>query len=145
MRLDHIEQVLGVLRTLYRDIPQEQRLRTMLVNLELTKGRPKKKNAEPREKWLEEARKFARMYIRKNGVVDIHIIRQHVPLPHGVDERATGGVLKHPDFVKLRDKPFRSATGRIKTIGEYSLVGLHEDDPPTYDSDDDDYGFVRFD
>jgi len=136
MRPDHIDQVLGVLQRLYREIPHEHRLRTMLANLELTKGRPKKRNSGPRERWIEQAREFARQYIRQNGIVDIHIIRQHVPLPSGVDERATGGVLKHPDFVKVRDKPVRKTGGRIKTIGEYSLAEDEEED--------DDYGFVQF-
>tara|TARA_B100000282_G_C31703063_1_gene477257 strand:+ start:141 stop:467 length:327 start_codon:yes stop_codon:yes gene_type:complete len=108
----------------------------MLANLELTKGRPKKRNSGPRERWIEQAREFARQYIRQNGIVDIHIIREHVPLPSGVDERATGGVLKHPDFVKVRDKPVRKTGGRIKTIGEYSLAEDEEED--------DDYGFVQF-
>ena len=135
MRPDHIDQVLGVLERLYREIPHEHRLRTMLANLELTRGRPKKRNSGPREQWIRRARQFARQYIREHGVVDIHIIREHLPLPSGVDERATGGVLKHPDFVKVRDKPVRKAGGRIKTIGEYSLVEEERDD---------DYGYVQF-
>lgn len=136
MRSDHIEQVLTALKTIYIELPQEDRVRRALANLELAKGRPKKRNTEPREKWIEEARAFARDYIRTNGVVNIHIIRDHLPLPPGVDERATGGVLKHPDFVKVRDKPVKKSGGRIKTIGEYTLA---EDD------EDDDYGYVRFD
>lgn len=138
MRADHIDQILGVLRTLYQEIPHEHRLRTMLANLELSKGRPKKRNSGPRERWIEEARDFARNYIRQHGVVDIHIIRQHLPLPSGVDERATGGVLKHPDFEKIRDKPVRKSGGRIKTIGEYILADSDDGE------EDDDYGFVRF-
>tara|TARA_A200000159_G_C7282045_1_gene321918 strand:- start:446 stop:862 length:417 start_codon:yes stop_codon:yes gene_type:complete len=138
MRADHIDQVLEVLERLYREIPQEHRLRTMLANLELTRGRPKKRNSGPREQWIEQARAFARQYIRQHGIVDIHIIREHVPLPSSVDERATGGVLKHPDFIKIRDKPVRKTGGRIKTIGEYSLAEQHDED------EDDDYGFVEF-
>ncbi len=136
MRADHVEQVLSVIRSMYREIPQEVRLRKSLLALRLKSGAEKKVRDEPRTRWIHEAREFARSYIAQHGSVNVHIIREHLPLPPTVDERATGGVLKHPDFVKVDDKVIKMSNGRTKTIGVYQLDGDEDDD--------DDYGFVEF-
>ena len=134
MRADHVEQVISVIRSIYREVPAEQRLRRSLSALRLKSGAEKKAKDQPRTQWIHEAREFARNYIQQNGEVDVHIIRNHIPLPPSVDERATGGVLKHPDFIKVSDKVIKMSNGRTKTIGIYRLV----------DEDDPDYGFVEF-
>ena len=133
MRTDHVEQVISVIRSLYSSVPAEGRLRQNLLTLRLKSGAEKKVKDEPRTQWIQNAREFARNHIKQHGQVDVHIIREHIPLPPRVDERATGGVLKHPDFIKVSDKVIKMSNGRTKTIGIYKL-----------NEDDDDYGFVEF-
>ena len=123
MREEHVEQVLGVLRGLYKQLPNEDQLREKLQGLRLKTGPASTlgKRRDPRSRWIEKARAYAREYIGVHGQVTIHIIIEQLPLPDGVDVRATGGVLKHPDFTKIGHETKRMPNGRLKTVGVFGL------------------------
>ena len=134
VREEHVEQVLAVLKRMYKQLPNEDSLREALLGLNLKTGPVSElgKRRDPRSRWIQKARKFAREYALQHGQVNIHIIREHVPLPAGVDLRATGGVLKHPDFVRIGHESKRMANGRLKTIGVYGLSEVKSDGDEDY-------------
>jgi hypothetical protein len=140
VRDEHVEQVLAVLKRTYRELPNEDSLREALLELNLKTGPSELgKRRDPRSRWIAKARKFAREYALQYGQVNIHIIRDHVPLPAGVDLRVTGGVLKHPDFVRIGHESKRMANGRLKTIGVYGLSEVNSVDDEVSSVDDEDY------
>jgi hypothetical protein len=140
VREEHVEQVFAVLKRLYRKLPNEDSLRTALLELNLKTGPSELgKRRDPRSRWIAKARVFAREYALQHGQVNIHIIREHEPLPVGVDVRATGGVLKHPDFVRIGHESKRMPNGRLKTIGVYGLSEVTSVVDGEDDEDDEDY------
>ena len=102
MREKHVEQVIRVLRKHInlKDESGWERISNGLIELKLSAGRPRK-DKTPTEVWVEEAREFARDYIRLHGQCDIETVKENVPIPEQVSNRVAGGLFRHADFIKI--------------------------------------------
>jgi len=102
MREKHVEQVIKELRKHinFKDEGSWDLIHDSLTNLKLSAGRPRKEKT-PTDVWVEEARDFAREYIKLHGQCDIEAVKENIPIPEQVSNRVAGGLFRHTDFIKI--------------------------------------------
>jgi len=126
MRRDHAEQIMEALEPTLR-LPNEN-VREMLVQrimgVNLKPGR--EPQAPNKSDFIEEAREFAREWLKNHSDVCVKDVTDQIPLPPSLPPDTVGGIFKHPDFVKVGARTITMPKGhrpRNKKLNIYVLAG----------------------